>query len=68
MEHNVTKKPLAAIDGSTQVLSEAKQFEVEMLEKEILYFKGNKREKAMKAYRELVRSLGDEPIYLKRVE
>ena len=53
---------------SNQVLEEAKKFEIEMLEKEILYFKGNKREKAMKAYRELVRSLGDKPIYLKRAE
>ena len=53
---------------SNQVLEEAKKFEIEMLEKEILYLTGKKREKAFKAYKELVRSLGDTPIYLMRAE
>ena len=47
-------------------LEEARQFEIEMLEKETPYFKGNKRENAMKAYRELARSLGYNTIHLKR--
>ena len=51
-----------------QVLEEAKLFEIEMLEQEILYLTGQKREKAFKAYKALVRSLGDISIYLMRSE
>ncbi len=52
---------------------EAIKLEIEMMEKEILYFKGKKRESAKKAYFKLLRSCGkncnlDEPIYLKRSE
>jgi hypothetical protein len=47
---------------------EAKIFEIEMLETEILDLKGRKREEAMKAYRELLLSSADEPIYFMRSE
>jgi hypothetical protein len=56
------------------VLSEKKEaikFEIEMMEKEILYFKGKKRLRAKKAYYRLLQSCGkqcalEESIYLKR--
>jgi len=39
---------------------------LEKLEKEILTLKGKDRGRAIAAYRELLRVLKDEPIYLKR--
>ena len=45
---------------------EARKFEIEILETEILELKGRKREEAMKAYRKLLLSLADEPIYFVR--
>jgi len=52
---------------------EAIKFEIEMMEKEILYFKGKRRLRAKRAYYKLLRSCGktcalDGPIYLKRSE
>jgi hypothetical protein len=52
---------------------EAIKLEIEMMEKEILYFKGMKRESAKRAYYRLLTSCGEEcglkePIYLKRSE
>jgi len=49
------------------------KFEIEMMEKEILYFKGKKRARAKRVYYKLLQSCGstcglDEPIYLKRSE
>jgi len=49
------------------------KFEIEMMEKEILYFKGKKRERAKRKYYSLLQSCGTtcglgEPIYLKRSE
>ena len=58
------------------ILSEKKEaikIEIELMEKEILYFKGKKRERAKRAYYRLLRTCGKkcaltEPIYLKRSE
>ena len=52
---------------------EAIKIQIDFMEKEILYFKGKKRENAKKAYYRLLRSCGkscslDEPIYLDRSE
>ena len=52
---------------------EAIKFEIEMMEKEILYFKGKKKERARTKYLRLLQSCGKdcnlkEPIYLKRYE
>jgi len=47
---------------------EAKKFEIETLETEILNLKGRAREEAMKAYRKLLFSSADEPIYFTRSE
>ena len=47
---------------------EAKIFEIEMLETEILDLKGRKREEAIKAYRRLLLTSVDEPIYFMRSE
>ena len=49
------------------------KFEIELMEKEILYFKGKKRERAKRKYYRLLRSCGaacglEQPIYLKRSE
>jgi predicted nucleic acid-binding protein len=46
---------------------EAKKFEVELFEIEILDLKGEIREKAMKAYRRLLKTI-DKPIYLIRTD
>jgi hypothetical protein len=53
--------------------AEAQKAEIEIMEKEIVYFRGRKRERARKAYLRLLRSCGkncnlDEPIYLQRSE
>jgi len=45
---------------------EAKAFEMRMLENEILNLVGERREEVMKAYRKLLSSTSDEPIYLMR--
>jgi hypothetical protein len=45
---------------------EAKAFEMRMLENEMLNLVGERREEAMKAYRKLLSSTSDEPIYLMR--
>ncbi len=42
------------------------KFEMEALEKEILDLKGEKREKAMEAYRRLLYSSADQLIYFVR--
>jgi hypothetical protein len=47
--------------------NEVKAFEMRMLEKEILTLDGERREKAMLAYRKLLFSTSDELIYLMRV-
>ena len=52
---------------------EAIKLEIELMEKEILYFIGKKRVRARRAYRRLLKSCGEtcaltEPIYLKRSE
>ena len=52
---------------------EAIELEIEMMEKEILYFKGRKRESAKRAYYKLLKSCAKQcglkqPIYLKRSE
>ena len=47
---------------------EARIFEIEILETEILDLKGRKREEAMKAYRRLLLTSADEPIYFMRSE
>ena len=52
---------------------EAIKFEIEMMEKEILYFKGKRRLRAKRAYFKLLRTCGkkcalEKPIYLKRSE
>jgi len=49
-------------------LSELSREETERMETEILKLKGRKREKAIKAYRKLLLSSADEPIYLMRSE
>jgi hypothetical protein len=46
--------------------------EIELMEKEIVYFKGKKRERTRKKYLQLLRSCGkncslDEPIYFDRI-
>jgi predicted nucleic acid-binding protein len=46
---------------------EAKKFEVELFEIEILDLKGEIREKAMKTYRRLLKTI-DKPIYLIRTD
>jgi hypothetical protein len=48
-------------------------FEIEMMEKEIVYFKGRKRGRVKRIYHKLLKSCGktcalDEPIYIKRSE
>jgi hypothetical protein len=48
--------------------TEARKLEIEILETEILDLKGRKREEAMKAYRKLLLSSADEPIYFMRSE
>ncbi len=42
--------------------------ELERLQKEILEKKGKEREKAMKSYRELLRLMKDEPLYISKYE
>jgi hypothetical protein len=46
--------------------NEARAFEMRKLEKEILNLVGERREKAMTAYRKLLSSTSDEMIYLMR--
>ncbi len=46
----------------------ARKFEIELLEKEILDLKGEKRDQAMKAYRKLLSTQTDKPLYLTRSE
>ena len=47
---------------------ETRKLEIEILETEILDLKGRKREEAMEAYRKLLLSSADEPIYFMRSE
>jgi len=47
---------------------EERKFEIEILEAEILDLKGREREEAKKAYRKLLLSSADEPIYFLRSE
>lgn len=52
---------------------EALKSQIDLMEKEILYFKGKKREKAKTAYNRLLQLCGhscslDEPIFLQRSE
>jgi hypothetical protein len=46
--------------------NEARASKIEMLENEILNLVGERREEAMKAYRKLLSSSSDAPIYLMR--
>ncbi|MEJ2241469.1 MAG: hypothetical protein P8Y18_04930 [Candidatus Bathyarchaeota archaeon] len=41
---------------------------IELMEKEIAYYKGKQREKALKTYRELILPQLNEPIFLLRSE
>ena len=52
----------------SECTKEARRFEIEILETEILDLKGEEREEAMKAYHKLLLSSADEPIYLMRSE
>ncbi len=45
---------------------EARKFEIEILEKELVDLKGKRREEAMKAYRRLLLSWVHQPIYFMR--
>jgi hypothetical protein len=45
---------------------QARRWEIEILEREIINLKGEVREKALKAYRKLLLSVLTEPIYLIR--
>jgi len=47
---------------------ETRKLEIEILETEILNLKGRKREEAIKAYRKLLLSSANEPIYFMRSE
>lgn len=52
---------------------EAIKIQIDLMEKEIIYFKGKKRENAKKAYKKLLRLCGhscsiEEPIFLLRSE
>ena len=49
-----------------RVREEARRLEIEILETEILDLKGKKREEAIKAYRKLLLSSKDEPVYFVR--
>ncbi len=60
-----TKKP-ANKQFNRSEREEAMKFEMEALEKEILDLKGEKREKAMEAYRRLLYSSADQLIYFVR--
>jgi len=56
---------------SSQKKKEALKCEVDLMEKEIIYLTGKRRQKARKAYFKLLQSCGksceiDEPIYLVR--
>jgi hypothetical protein len=51
---------------SEQNRLKAKKFALEMLEKEILYMKGRRREDAMSAYRIILSAFGDAPMYFAR--
>jgi hypothetical protein len=58
---------------SGQRKREAMRMEVEIMEKEILYLKGRRRERAKQAYHKLLKACGstcglDESIYLRRKE
>lgn len=53
---------------SQSVREKARRFELEMMEKEILWLKGKMREEAMKAYRKLILSSAHELIYFMRSE
>jgi len=46
--------------------NEAREFKMRMMEKEILNLVGERREKAMTAYRRLLSSASEELIYLMR--
>jgi hypothetical protein len=46
--------------------NEARAFEMRMLETEILYLGGERREEVMEAYRKLLSASSDEPMYLTR--
>ena len=51
---------------SMKLNNEAREFKMRMLEKEILNLVGERREKAMTAYRRLLSSASEELIYLMR--
>lgn len=58
---------------SNSLNKEAIKASIELMEKEILYFKGKRRLRAKRAYFKLLRTCGkkcalEEPIYLKRSE
>ena len=58
---------------SNSLNKEAIKASIELMEKEILYFKGKRRLRARSAYFKLLRTCGkkcalEEPIYLKRSE
>lgn len=47
---------------------EARKFEIEILEEEILDLKGERRDEAMRAIRKLMVAEPDKPVYLARSE
>ena len=51
---------------SKSVQKEARKVEIEIMEKEILYLKGKRRERAINAYRKLLLSSPDQLTYFTR--
>jgi hypothetical protein len=56
-----------SIEAEILSKEEAKKLEIELFEKEILGLKGEIREKAMRSYRNLLKTV-DKPIYLIRTD
>jgi hypothetical protein len=53
---------------SVQIEREALDADIEIMEKEIIHFKGKRRKRALKAYRKLILPQLNEPIFLRRSE
>jgi hypothetical protein len=53
---------------SVQIEREALDAEIEILEKEIVYLKGERRKMAFEAYRRLILPQLNEPMFLRRSE
>jgi len=59
-------KPQEGKELSEQNEKEARKLAIELMEKEIVYIKGRRRQEAMRRYRRLLSSLAEEPIYFVR--